>query len=220
MHKQVLTRPVLIVMYGFPGSGKTFFSRQFASEISAANINGDLLRNEFFVEPTYDKDENDTVDHLSLFMATQFLETGVSVVYDASSSKRSERKILRDIALRAKAEFLVVWLQIDTESAFTRVNKRDRRRVDDRYNRELDRTSFEGVIAKMQNPLAVEGYVVISGKHNYTTHKNAVMKKLFERGLITQATAETKVVKPGLVNRVPNLLGGRVDAARRNISIR
>ncbi len=220
MHKQVLSRPVLIILYGFPGSGKTFFSRQFSEEINAANINGDYLRNEFFDEPTYNKDENEVVDHLSLFMVSQFLDTGVSVIYDASSIKKSERRILKDIARRAKADALIVWLQIDIESAFARVNSRDRRRVDDKYNRELDRTTFEAIISNMQNPALIEDYIVISGKHNFLTHKNAVMKKLYERGLINQETADNKMVKPGLVNRVPNLLGGRVDATRRNISIR
>lgn len=220
MHKQVLTRPVLIILYGFPGSGKTFFSRQFSQEINAANLNGDLLRYEFFDEPTYSKDENDVVDHLSLFMVQQFLETGVSVVYDASALKKSERKILKDIAHKSKADTLIVWLQIDIESAFARVNNRDRRKTDDKYNRELDRTTFESIISRMQNPTLTEDYVVISGKHNFITHKNAVMKKLYERGLINQETADNKMVKPELVNRVPNLLGGRVDATRRNISIR
>ena len=220
MHKQMLTKPVLIILYGFPGSGKTFFSRQFSNEINSANINGDQLRYEFFENPNYSKDEDDVVEHLSLFMVSQFLQTGVSVVYDASAMRQSQRRILKDIASRTKAEFLIIWPQIDIESAFMRVIKRDRRKADDKYNRELDRTTFESIINKMQNPALHEDYVVISGKHNFITHKNAVMKKLYERNLISSETAENKVVKPELVNRIPNLLGGRVDAARRNISIR
>src|ERR1035438_8089419 len=81
MNKQILTKPVLIILYGFPGSGKTFFARQFSEEIKAANINGDQLRYEFFENPNYTKDEDDMVDHLSLFMVSQFLQTGVSVIY-------------------------------------------------------------------------------------------------------------------------------------------
>jgi predicted kinase len=221
MHKQLLTKPVLIILYGFPGSGKTFFSRQFSEEINAANINGDLLRFEFFENPSYTRDEDDVVNHLSLFMVGQFLQTGVSVVYDANSMRQSQRRILKDIANRAKAETLIVWPQIYMESAFMRVVKRDRRKADDKYNRQLDRTSFEQVISGMQNPSVHEDYVVISGKHNFITHKNAVFKKLYEKGLVNTDTAESKMVKPELVNRIPNnLLGGRVDAARRNISIR
>lgn len=220
MHKPLLTKPVLIILYGFPGSGKTFFARQFSEDISAANINGDQLRYEFFENPSYSKDEDDVVDHLSLFMVSQFLQTGVSVIFDANAIRQSQRRILKDIANRAKAETLVAWLQIDIESAFLRVVKRDRRKVDDKYNRQLDRTSFEALINRMQNPGVHEDYVVISGKHNYPTHKNALMKKLYDRGLVNIDTANNKTVKPELVNRIPNLLGGRVDAARRNISIR
>jgi len=220
MNKQLLSKPVLIIVYGFPGSGKTFFSRQFSEEINAANINGDQLRYEFFDSPNYSKDEDSVVEHLSLFMVSQFLQAGVSVVYDASAIRQSQRRILKDLANRAKAEVLIVWLQIDVESAFLRVVKRDHRKIDDKYNRPLDRTTFESEINKMQNPGLHEDYVVVSGKHNFITHKNATFKKLYEKGLVNTDTAESKMVKPELVNRVPNLLGGRVDATRRNISIR
>ena len=50
-------------------------------------------------------------------------------------------------------------------------------------------------------------------------HKNATFKKLLERGLLS-VEANGKVVKPELVNLVPNQLGGRVDQSRRNIVIR
>ncbi len=220
MHKQLLTKPLLIILYGFPGSGKTFFSRQFATEINAATVNADQLRYEFFEEPLYNKEEDGVVDHLSLFMVSQFLQSGMSVIYDASALRLSQRRVLKDIATRSKAEVLVVWLQIDIESAFSRVVKRDRRKADDKYNRQLDRTTFESIINQMKNPGPHEDYVVISGKHNFPTHRNAVMKKLYERGLINSEVAGNKMVKPELVNRIPNLLGGRVDATRRNITIR
>lgn len=220
MNKAVLNKPVLVVLYGFPGSGKTFFGRQLATELNAVHINGDQLRFEFFDDPTYTKDEDDVIDHLSLYMVSQFLQTGVSVIYDASTSRVSERRILKDLAMRSKADLIVAWLQIDIESSFMRVVKRDRRKVDDKYNRQLDRTTFESVISKMQNPRAGEDYVVVSGKHTFVSQKNAVMKKLYEKGLISTVTANDKMVKPELVNRVPNLLGGRVDNTRRNIVIR
>ena len=220
MHKQILTKPVLIILYGFPGSGKTFFSRQFSEEIGAATINSDMLRYEFFENPVYNREEDEVVEHLSLFMASQFLHAGMSVVYDASALRQSQRRILKDIANRVKAEVIIVWLQIDVESAFNRVIQRDRRKADDKYNRQLDRTTFEDEINKMQNPVLNEDYVVISGKHNFITHKNAVMKKLYEKALLSEETAGSKLVKPGLVNRIPNIMGGRVDTTRRNISIR
>ena len=121
MHKKVLNKPVLILLYGYPGSGKTFLGRQLSTDISAALINGEQLRAEFFDDPTYTKEENEIVEHLSLYMCEQFLTAGTSVIYDTNSYRTSQRRVLREMAARAKAEILTIWLQLDIESAFTRV---------------------------------------------------------------------------------------------------
>jgi hypothetical protein len=72
----------------------------------------------------------------------------------------------------------------------------------------------------MQNPEHTEDFMVISGKHPYQAQRNAVVKKLYEMGLINPDTATSKLVKPGLVNLVPPPVTGRVDHSRRNIMIR
>jgi hypothetical protein len=47
-----------------------------------------------------------------------------------------------------------------------------------------------------------------------------VARRLRELGLIGLGEDTGKAVKPGLVNLVPDLHGGRVDLSRRNIVIR
>ena len=220
MSKLVLSKPTLIVLYGFPGAGKTFLARQLANDIHAAHVQADRFRFELFEEPTGKKQENDIVNHLSQYMAEEFLSAGVSVIYDINALRRGQRRVLRDMAHKAKAQTLLVWLQIDAESAFTRVAKRDRRKIDDKYTVSLDRTTFDAVIGHMQNPQANEDYVVISGKHNYQTQRSAVIKKFYDLGLIETSSATERLVKPGLVNLIPNQIRGRVDQSRRNILIR
>jgi predicted kinase len=220
MSKITLTRPTLILLYGFPGSGKSFFARQLCEEINAAHIHSDRIRHELFDKPRFDRQENDIVNHLMEYMAEEFLNAGISVVFDTNAMRFSQRRELRDMARRHKAEPLLAWLQIDLESAFTRVVKRDRRKADDRYAMPLDRTTFEQLVSYMQNPNKTEDYVVISGKHNFTTQRSTMLKKLYDLGLLDAATASSKLAKPGMVNLVPNPLAGRVDNSRRNIVIR
>jgi predicted kinase len=220
MNKLALNKPTLILLYGFPGAGKTFFARQLCEDLQAAHIQGERIRYELFEEPRYDKQENEVVNHLMEYMAEEFLGAGVSVVYDVNAARIGQRRILRDLARRAKAQQALIWIQIDIESAFTRVVKRDRRKIDDKYARPMDRTTFETLAGQMQNPETTEDFMVISGKHTYQTQRSAVIKKLYDMGLIHPDSASSKLVKPGLVNLIPNPMGGRVDQSRRNIVIR
>lgn len=217
MSKIRTTKPVLIMLYGFPGAGKTYFAREFAQSIDVAHIQGDRIRSELFEMPRYDKQENDIINHLMEYMAEEFLNAGVSVIFDANAMRLVQRRALRDIARKTKAHPIMIWLQIDQEGGFLRTVKRDRRRTDDKYARPYTRDDYNLVVKNMQNPQN-EDYIVISGKHTYNTQRSAVLKKLYEAGVIPAEHLATNVAKPGLVNLVPT--AGRVDMSRRNVMIR
>ena len=220
MAKTTLTRPLLVLLYGYPGVGKTHFARQLTEVVHAAHVQGDKMRSELFEQPRFDKQENAVVNHLMEYMTEEFLQAGISVVYDTNAMRLADRRALRDMARKAKAECLLIWLQIDLDSAMQRLNQRDRRKSDDRYAVSYDRKGLEDFVRAMQNPTEAEDYMVISGKHTFGTQKGAVMKKLYEMGLLRFDSVTTGVVKPGMVNLVPNPTGGRVDMSRRNIMIR
>lgn len=217
MAKVVANRPLLIMLYGFPGSGKSYFARQLAEHMQIAHIQGDRIRGELFSEPRYDKQENTIVSQLMNYMTEEFLSAGVSVIYDESVYRSSQRMAVRDMARRKQATPLLVWLQIDADSSYARLPKRDRRRTEDKYSRDYTEQSYARMLSNMQNPNN-EDFIVISGKHTFPSQKSAVFKRLTELGLISQAASALNVVKPGLVNLVPT--SGRVDMARRNILIR
>jgi len=218
--KVVPVKPLLILLYGYPGAGKSYFARQLCDHLQVAHVHGDRIRGELFEQPRYDKEENEAITQLMDYMTGEFLQAGMSVVYDANALRAGQRRILRDLARKQRAQPLLIWLQIDAESAYARAANRDRRRADDKYAGPSDRATFERIAGAMQNPHNEE-YIVVSGKHTFTTQLSAFMKRLRELGL-TPATneANAKVVKPGLVNLIPNPAAGRVDMSRRNIIIR
>lgn len=218
MAKIIPTKPFLLMLYGYPGAGKTYFARQLCENIQAAHLQADRIRSELFEQPQYDKRENDVVAQLMNYMAQEFLSAGVSVVYDVNAMRAKQRYTLRDLARRHHAAPLLVWFQMDQDTAFARNQKRDRRRADDKYAASWDRTSFEGRIAGMQNPTHNEDYVVISGKHTFATQQSAVVHKLRSMNALSSSDASSKTVKPGMVNLIPSQ--GRVDMTRRNISVR
>lgn len=218
--KLSLTKPTLFMLYGFPGAGKTYFARQLCEHINAAHVQADRIRYELFEEPRFDKQENQIVRQLTQYMAEEFLRAGISVVYDMSASRLADRRAMRDMARKMKVEPVLVWLQIDHESAFVRASKRDHRKADDKYSIPLNQAIYEAIVSRMQNPTNTEDYIVISGKHNFNTQRNAVTKRLFDIGLLSADSTTANIAKPGLVNLVPHRPIGRVDNSRRNITIR
>lgn len=221
MVKPIPTKPILVLLYGFPGSGKSTFARHLSSELGMAHVHSDRIRHELFEKPRYDSRENDVVNHIMDYMTEEFMRSKISVVYDANTPSLKDRRMLRDVARKYKFSPVLVWIQIDHESAFNRVIKRDRRKIDDKYASPIDRTTFEDLAGQMQNPGPDEDYVVISGKHTFSTQRHNIYKKLYNQGLAKHPSGSDKgVVMPGLVNLIPNARAGRVDNTRRNIKIR
>jgi predicted kinase len=218
MVKIATSKPALIMLYGYPGAGKTYFARQFAENVQAAHVQGDRMRLDLFEQPRYDKEENNVINQLMSYMTEEFLSAGLSVVYDTNAMRARQRLELRELARRCKAVPLVIWFQVDLESSFARSVKRDRRRADDKYSPPMDRATFDDLVGHMQNPSASEDYVVVSGKHTFNTQFSAIGRRMRELGIVTSDDANSKAVKPGLVNLVPS--AGRVDMTRRNIVIR
>jgi len=218
MPKIILAKPAIICLYGYPGSGKTYVARSLTEEIQLAHVSSDRIRSELFQSPRYDAQENAIVTHLMDYMSEEFLNSGVAIVYDTNALRIAQRRRLRELAHKRRAEYLLIWLQIDIDTAFARTQERDRRTADDKYSEPQTKNSFDRQVSGMQNPEGEE-YLVISGKHTFGTQKNAIINRLYQMGLIGADTVQHRVAKPDLVNLVPNPHSGRVDLSRRNISV-
>ena len=216
MNKTLLDKPVLICLYGLPGSGKSYVARNLAETVQMAHVSADRIRNELFQQPRYDAQENAVVLHLMNYMTEEFLAAGVGVVYDVNAARAGQRRALRELARKHHADYMLIWLQIDADSAFARTQKRDRRTADDRYAQPLNRVAFDRMVETMQNPQG-EDSLVVSGKHAFAAQKNAVINQLYRRGVIRGDAVQHTVAKPELINLVP--FNSPMDDGRRNINV-
>ncbi len=221
MQKNQLQDQVVILLYGYPGSGKSFFARQASDLLGIPHISSDRIRYELFEKPTYSKDETNLIYNLMNIMLEEFLKSGMSVIYDVSLNRAIDRKNMRDYLKKMNAKPVLVWLQADRDTSLARTKSRDRRRADDKYSSELSDDQFKYIEQSMQQPTN-EDVLVISGKHLFDSQKHALLRKLRELQVLTQADAHAHgVPKPELVNLVNNarVAAGRVDPNRRNVVI-
>jgi predicted kinase len=221
MEKILPSQPFLLLLYGFPGSGKTYFARQFTEAIQAAHLEQDRIRLELFQQPKFSKQENFALNRIMEYMSGEFLNAGISVVYDANVMRIGQRHALRELARKNKATPLLIWFQVDADTAFIRNEKRDRRKFDDRYAVGYDVESFKQVAAYMQHPEPTEDFVVVSGKHVFNGQMSSVIKKLADMHVLKFSSAQNKMVRPELVNLVPTPPNPNAPRPiRRNIVLR
>lgn len=183
-----MTKPLLIVFLGFPGSGKTYFAKQLAKKLQAVTLNSDALRIAMFKTP-----ENIEVirqnDNARLYVdvfgamdyaAYQVLKAGHSVIYDAQQTKRENRHNIESIASESGALPILVWVKTSRETALRRGQERDASNDSHQYTAEkmaylIDR--FESVT---DMPEPTENTIEISGEVPFDQQYDVFQQKLTE----------------------------------------
>lgn len=221
MSKPKMTRPTLVMLMGYPGSGKSYTANNLANLLGMAHISSDKIREKLFPKPSYSPKEHRIVVQMMLLMAEQFLEIEQSVVFDISLNRLSERRAMRDIAKKAGAIPFLLWVQIDRESAKSRAQNKDKRRAEDKYTPVISTETFNSMLMAFQPPQNEE-YLVVSGKHTFNAQKGSIMRKMREMGLIDDETLRPHLAKPEMMNLAAKARAqaGLADYTRRNIAIR
>ncbi|MCL2280422.1 ATP-binding protein [Candidatus Saccharibacteria bacterium] len=180
MNKGAVLNPLVIVVVGLPGSGKSFFATQFAASLGAALVSEDKIRWVLFAHHTYSDDETVVVKQVANMLTEELFKTKKTFVLDGGYNDRATRTVLGTQAKKAGYDVLTIVVQTDIPTAKQRSFKRNAKRAGDIYKQSLDANSFETQSKKYHTPLRTDKTVVISGKHTYSTQANVVMKKILE----------------------------------------
>lgn len=173
-----LARPLVLIMIGVPGAGKSFFARQFADTFNAPLVSEDYIRASIFENPGYNREENSLVQAIFLQQITELLKTQRTFLIDGGMNARAERYELKKQVHDRGYGTLTIWVQTDEATSRFRSTRRSTRRRGDAYNQSLSEQQFSHLAKRLAGPSAQEDYVVISGKHTYATQARAVLKKI------------------------------------------
>ena len=154
-----LTQPHAIIMVGIPGSGKTFFAKQFAETFNAPLVHADSLLKH--------ARDNDTANQLIRHFVEELVKTNQSIVIDAGGETHRERLDFAKFLKKEGYSTLVVWVQTDQDTASSRAAKSGK-----------TKQVVEQTTKRFNAPVESEKPLVISGKHTYATQAKAVLKRL------------------------------------------
>jgi len=173
-----LPQPILYILIGAPGAGKSWFAKQFAETHQIARVSDDAIRYALAPEGQVVDENAQAVERLARQMAEELLRTGRSFIFDADASRRSKRIELIQLARRAGYQTLTIWVQTDRDTAMLRASRYAN--TADNSMPALDEDAFEQLTKRITPPVAqgTEPSVVISGRHTYSTQAHAVHTRI------------------------------------------
>lgn len=172
-------KPLLVLVIGLPGSGKSFFARQFAENYKFFYIDIGRFEGELEDLGLDRKVISSLAKKLAGATFEEALKSFKHIVLEGAFGSSKEREVFLKKARNSGFETLVVWVQTDTETAAERALKRDKRRQDDKNSMSINDEEFKQEMVNFEKPNpAKESIVVISGKHDFKSQDLIVLKKI------------------------------------------
>jgi predicted kinase len=150
-------RPVVVVMMGLPGTGKTHCSRLLCERIGAAHVASDELRSRLFIAPSYAEEENRAVFAAGEALIDALLGEGHRVVVDATHLLARHRAGVTTVARHRGAPIVYVRVTAPEDDIRRRLSSRRASRAEHDHS-EADETIYDRMRTMTFEPPA-EGHV-------------------------------------------------------------
>ena len=192
------SKPLVLLMVGIPGAGKSHFARQFADVFHTPLVSYDKIHYMLFSEPQFSKEEELLVASIMNSQIRELLKTQKTFIIDGAVNSRAARMEVERIARKHDYGTLTIWVQLDDDSAHYRATTRNKKRPGDKYNSKMSDEQFRGQSKRINPPAGKEENVVVSGKHTFASQAKAVLKKIVHPrdGQVTPEVRPHTAVKP------------------------
>lgn len=112
----------LFLLLGYPGSGKTTFSRALSKRYGYAHVSSAEMRQSMFT--SLDEINDRALDPYVFggldYLAETMLKQGQSLIYDANNNQIKDRVKSRAIARRCHAQVITIWVKTPLSTAYAR----------------------------------------------------------------------------------------------------
>ncbi len=120
-------QPVLVMLCGLPGTGKSTLARRLADQLPAVMVESDRVRQTLFTPPTYTAEESQRVHMVCHILIGWYLRHYYHVVYDATNLYEHHRQLVYRLAARSGARLTVAEITASDEIIRERLAPRGRR---------------------------------------------------------------------------------------------
>ncbi|MDB5186169.1 MAG: hypothetical protein JWL85_692 [Candidatus Saccharibacteria bacterium] len=156
------SQPVLYLLVGYPGSGKTTTSKAIHELTGATHLWADQIRKDRFGEPTHSHEENlKLYSHLNQ-VTSELLAAGQSVIFDTNFNFYKDREHLRAIAEDHGAKPVVIWVRTPKETARKRATA-NAHAQQTRILGDMPLKQFERISHNLQEPRKGEYVIELDG---------------------------------------------------------
>jgi predicted kinase len=117
--------PVLVMVSGLPGTGKSHFSRRLAQRLPSVILESDSLRKTLFLVPSYSAQESQRLFSACHRLIAELLRNGVTVIFDATNLVEQHRERLYRVCDSLQVKLIIV--QVKAPGDVVRQRLQDRR---------------------------------------------------------------------------------------------
>lgn len=115
---------MIVIVFGLPGSGKSFFASRLASTINACYIKSDTVRKEMLKKGNYSVEEKLSVYNAMLSKLIEAKKQNKNVVVDATFYKN---EIRRNFISKAPADQRILFIEVIADEALIRERLKKKR---------------------------------------------------------------------------------------------
>lgn len=113
----------IIIVFGLPGSGKSFFAEALSRRLAAAHINSDQVRNALSARGKYSLEDKLGVYHAMAKQSNDILLAGKSVVVDATFYLRVMVNVFTELAKKRSCPIFFIRIVADEGLIKERLSK-------------------------------------------------------------------------------------------------